>query len=68
MPQINLLEEYNDTAEGDMNALFKMALERVAFLPFGLLIDMYRWDIFSGNVPESKWNAHWEYLRYNAFY
>lgn len=67
-PQINLLEEYNDTAEGDMNALFKMALERVAFLPFGLLIDMYRWDIFSGNVPESKWNAHWEYLRYNAFY
>lgn len=41
-----------------------MALERVAFLPFGLLIDMYRWDLFSNEVPESNWNGHWEKLRY----
>lgn len=40
-----------------------MALERVAFLPFGLLMDQYRWDIFSGKTPESQWNKHWELLR-----
>lgn len=40
-----------------------MALERVAFLPFGLLVDLYRWDIFSEKVPEPKWSAHWDELR-----
>lgn len=44
-----------------------MALERVAFLPFGLLIDLYRYDLFSGKVPETKWNAHWEHLRFVDF-
>lgn len=40
-----------------------MALERVAFLPFGLLIDKYRWDLFSGTTPETEWNKHWWELR-----
>lgn len=40
-----------------------MALERVAFLPFGLLIDKWRWDLFSGKTPESEWNKHWWELR-----
>lgn len=40
-----------------------MALERVAFLPFGLLVDLYRYDLFAGNVPEQDWNKHWEQLR-----
>lgn len=37
----------------------RMALDKVAFLPFGLLIDKWRWDVFSGSVPKSKWNSHW---------
>lgn len=40
-----------------------MALERVSFLPFGLLIDKWRWDVFSGRIPESNWNSHWWSLR-----
>lgn len=36
-----------------------IALEKVAFLPFGLLIDKWRWDVFSGSLPEDKWNSHW---------
>lgn len=40
-----------------------MALERVAFMPFGLLIDMYRWEIYSGKLPQARWNARWEELR-----
>jgi peptidyl-dipeptidase A len=40
-----------------------MALERVAFLPFGLLIDKWRWDVFSGEVKKDKWTEHWWNLR-----
>lgn len=61
--QIGILNDYKDTKEDNINALFKMALERVAFLPFGMLIDLYRWDVFSGKVPEDNWNGHWERLR-----
>lgn len=54
-----LIAEYEPSFENDINALFKMALERVAFLPFGYLIDKWRWDVFSGNVPKNEWNSHW---------
>jgi hypothetical protein len=43
---------------------FSWFLMQVAFLPFGLLIDMWRWDVFSGKVNESQWNSHWWELRW----
>ncbi|XP_041788026.1 angiotensin-converting enzyme-like [Anopheles merus] len=61
--KVGLLDEYEDSQADNVNALFEMALERVAFLPFGYLIDMWRWDVFSGAVNESEWNAHWWKLR-----
>jgi peptidyl-dipeptidase A len=63
LKKIGLLDNYADSEEDNINALFKMALERVAFLPFGLLIDKWRWDVFSGEVKEDKWNEHWWNLR-----
>ena len=63
LEKIGLLDNYADSEEDNINALFKMALERVAFLPFGLLIDKWRWDVFSGDVKEDKWNEHWWFLR-----
>lgn len=60
---IGLLENYADTEADNINALYKMALQRVAFLPFGLLIDKWRWDVFNGNTPETEWNKHWWELR-----
>nr|CAD7423605.1 unnamed protein product [Timema monikensis] len=36
---------------------------QIAFLPFGLLIDKWRWDVFSGAVNETQWNVHWWYYR-----
>jgi peptidyl-dipeptidase A len=63
LQKIDLLEDYKDSHENDINSLFKMALERVAFLPFGLLIDKWRWDVFSGKVNEDNWNAYWWELR-----
>lgn len=60
---VGLLDEYADSEADNINALFEMALERVAFLPFGYLIDQWRWDVFSGAVNESEWNSHWWNLR-----
>lgn len=59
LKKVNLLDEYEDSEDDNINALFKMALERVAFLPFGLLIDKWRWDVFSGSAPETEWNKRW---------
>lgn len=59
LKKIGLLDNYADSKEDNINALFKMALERVAFMPFGLVIDKWRWDVFSGKVTQDKWNEHW---------
>jgi peptidyl-dipeptidase A len=39
------------------------ALEKIAFLPFGLLIDKWRWQVFSGEIPPDKYNQAWWQLR-----
>jgi peptidyl-dipeptidase A len=49
--------------KGVVNFQMKTALDKIAFLPFGRLMDQWRWDVFSGKVPESRWNAHWWELR-----
>jgi len=58
LEKIGLLANYTDTDEDNINALMQIALQKVAFLPFGLLIDLWRWDVFSGKTNESQWNAH----------
>lgn len=60
---IGLLEQLTDDAESDINYLLKMALEKIAFLPFGYLIDQWRWGVFSGQTPVERYNADWWYLR-----
>ncbi|XP_034049711.1 angiotensin-converting enzyme [Thalassophryne amazonica] len=60
---IGLLGSVTDDKESDINFLFKTALEKIAFLPFGYLIDQWRWNVFSGNTPKERYNADWWYLR-----
>jgi peptidyl-dipeptidase A len=50
-------------ASADTMVLLKQALEIVAFLPFGLLIDEWRWKVFSGEVKPANYNAAWWELR-----
>ena len=50
-------------ASKDIGLLLNRALEKIAFLPFGLLIDQWRWKVFSGEVPPSKYNEAWWELR-----
>jgi peptidyl-dipeptidase A len=50
-------------ASKDIGLLLTRALDKVAFLPFGLLIDQWRWRVFSGDIPSEKYNAAWWDLR-----
>jgi len=47
----------------DIGLLLRDALDKVAFLPFGLLVDQWRWKVFSGEVTPANYNAAWWELR-----
>ena len=51
--KIGLLDKAPD-ASRDIGLLMSRALDKIAFLPFGLLIDQWRWKVFAGEVkPEA---------------
>ena len=50
-------------ASKDIGLLLNKALEKIAFLPFGLMIDQWRWKVFSGEIPPEKYNQAWWDLR-----
>ena len=56
--KIGLLDKAPD-ASRDIGLLLSRALEKVAFLPFGLVIDQWRWDVFSGRIGPSDYNKAW---------
>ena len=60
--KIGLLDKAPDTSK-DIGLLLTQALEKVAFLPFGLLIDQWRWKVFSGEVTPDQYNKAWWELR-----
>jgi peptidyl-dipeptidase A len=56
--KIGLLPKAPDASK-DIGLLLNKALEKIAFLPFGLMIDQWRWKVFSGEIPEEKYNQAW---------
>ena len=60
--KIGLLDKAPD-ASRDLGLLMRDALDKIAFLPFGLLIDQWRWQVFSGQVPAGEYNKAWWDLR-----
>jgi len=50
-------------ASGDLALLMRRALEKLAFLPFGLIIDQWRWQVFNGQVKPDSYNSAWWDLR-----
>jgi peptidyl-dipeptidase A len=56
--RIGLLDKAPD-ASRDLGLLMSRALEKIAFLPFGLLIDQWRWDVFSGKLGPGDYNKAW---------
>jgi peptidyl-dipeptidase A len=62
LKQINLLDQVPSTS-ADTMLLLRQALDKVAFLPFGLMIDQWRWKVFSGEVKPAQYNTAWWDLR-----
>ncbi|AUX44817.1 peptidyl-dipeptidase A [Sorangium cellulosum] len=60
---LGLIDRVPEGEKGIINFLFKQALDKVAFLPFGKLIDQWRWDVFSGKTRPADYNKAWWALR-----
>ena len=50
-------------AEFDLNFLLKTALEKVAFLPFALHVDSWRWRVLNGSIAPARYNHYWWHSR-----
>ncbi len=59
--QIGLIDA--EPTGDDIPFLLERALEKIAFLPFGLLIDRWRWEVFAGRIAPADYNASWWSLR-----
>ncbi len=63
LKQVGLIDKVVSDEKALINLQMQDALEKVAFLPFGKLIDQWRWDVFSGAVTPDRYNASWWALR-----
>jgi len=62
--QIGLLDRGKvPDASKDTGLLLRQAMDKVAFLPFGLLVDKWRWGVFDGSTPPGNYNAAWVGLK-----
>ncbi len=61
--QVGLTGAVKQSREATINQQMKLALDKVAFLPFGKLIDEWRWKVFAGEVKPENYNAAWWQLR-----
>ncbi|KTE02709.1 peptidyl-dipeptidase [Sphingopyxis sp. H038] len=50
-------------ADKDIGLLLRQAMDKVAFLPFGLLVDRWRWGVFDGSIQPADYNKKWTELR-----
>ena len=63
LAEVGLLESAEQSEEAVINRQMMQALDKIAFLPFGKLIDDWRWRVFSGEVTPDNYNAAWWDLR-----
>jgi peptidyl-dipeptidase A len=63
LQKIGILNAVPNNEKGLINLQMKDALEKIAFLPFGKLVDQWRWDVFTGKVTPAQYNSAWWELR-----
>ncbi len=63
LQRVGLRAATPESTESVINRQMQLASDRVAFLPFGLLVDRWRWQVFSGQVKPESYNAAWWSLR-----
>ncbi|MBY6213197.1 M2 family metallopeptidase [Microbulbifer agarilyticus] len=62
LKEIGLMDEIPGE-DKDLGYLMQQALDKIAFLPFGLLVDKWRWQVFNGEVAPGDYNKAWWQLR-----
>jgi peptidyl-dipeptidase A len=64
LAQIGLLNRSRiPPATADVSLLMEQALSKIAFLPFALTMDQWRWQVFDGRTTPAEYNADWWELR-----
>jgi len=63
LQKVGLVKDVSPDPKAVINFQMKKAIEGVAFLPFGRMMDQWRWDVFSGKVKPAEYNAHWWALK-----
>ena len=62
--QVGLLDKSKvPSADKDIGLLLRQAMDKVAFLPFGLLVDKWRWQVFSGDIRPENYTEAWHDLK-----
>ena len=59
LQSIGLVGSQQQSNESLINAQMRMALAKVSFLPFGLMIDRWRWGVFDGSITPDNYNKAW---------
>jgi len=62
LKQVGLIDA-EPALECDIGLLLQQAMDKIAFLPFGLVIDQWRWKVFAGEITPANANAEWWRLR-----
>ncbi|KAF8795127.1 Angiotensin-converting enzyme like protein [Argiope bruennichi] len=52
-------DEIEEDYENDISALMDMALDKIAFIPFGYLVDAWRWKVYDGSISSDELNSQW---------
>lgn len=63
LEEVGLISSAEQSEQAVINRQMQMALDSIAFLPFGKLIDEWRWAIFSGEVAPEDYNKAWWEMR-----
>ena len=61
--KLGLINQASESDQAVINQQMKLALDKIAFLPFGKLIDMWRWGVFDGRIKKADYNKAWWDLR-----
>jgi peptidyl-dipeptidase A len=63
LAEVGLIGSAEESEQAIINRQMQMALDKIAFLPFGKLIDEWRWGVFSGDIAPENYNEAWWELR-----
>lgn len=63
LAEVGLVASAEQSEQAVINRQMQQALDKIAFLPFGKLIDEWRWKVFSGEVTPENYNQAWWDLR-----